>query len=102
MQQLLEGLAYIHSRDILHRDLKTSNILMTKDGVLKLADFGMARSQEVKKSHTHFAKAQSQEDKKRYTNPVITLWWVTEIHTIHDKVHLNISSKVCLYLFYLL
>jgi cyclin-dependent kinase 9 len=44
MQQLLNGLYFIHKNQILHRDMKTANILMTKDGVLKLADFGLARA----------------------------------------------------------
>ena len=40
---LLEGLFYIHGNNILHRDMKSANILITKEGVLKLADFGLAR-----------------------------------------------------------
>ena len=44
MQQLLNGLYYIHINKIIHRDLKAANILLTKDGILKLADFGLARA----------------------------------------------------------
>ena len=43
MQHILRGLCKIHSSNILHRDMKAANILITKDGVLKLADFGLAR-----------------------------------------------------------
>lgn len=62
MQQLLEGLYFIHSNKILHRDMKAANILITKEGVLKLADFGLARAISVAKNN-------------RYTNRVVTLWY---------------------------
>jgi NIMA (never in mitosis gene a)-related kinase len=41
--QLALAIKYIHDRKILHRDLKTQNIFMTKDGRVKLGDFGIAR-----------------------------------------------------------
>ncbi|KKA27370.1 hypothetical protein TD95_004929 [Thielaviopsis punctulata] len=43
MLQLFTGLDYLHSSWIIHRDLKPANILLTNRGVLKIADFGMAR-----------------------------------------------------------
>ncbi|KAI0603297.1 kinase-like domain-containing protein [Biscogniauxia sp. FL1348] len=43
LRQLASGLAYLHDRWILHRDLKTSNLLLSNRGCLKIADFGMAR-----------------------------------------------------------
>ncbi|XP_054740271.1 cyclin-dependent kinase 10 [Anastrepha obliqua] len=41
--QVLNGLKYMHSRYIIHRDLKVSNLLMTDQGCVKIADFGLAR-----------------------------------------------------------
>lgn len=41
--QMLAGLAHCHSLGVMHRDLKPQNILVAKDGSLKIADFGLAR-----------------------------------------------------------
>eukprot|EP00919_Chromeraceae_sp_WS-2016_P058159 GHVR01137997.1.p1 GENE.GHVR01137997.1~~GHVR01137997.1.p1 ORF type:complete len:101 (-),score=0.84 GHVR01137997.1:4238-4540(-) len=43
MKDLLEGMAYLHERNIVHRDLKTSNLLYSNQGILKICDFGLAR-----------------------------------------------------------
>lgn len=61
MRQLLSGIEHMHKLWILHRDLKTSNLLMSHTGVLKIADFGLAREYG--------------EPLKKYTSIVVTLWY---------------------------
>ncbi|KAI3706097.1 hypothetical protein L1987_76352 [Smallanthus sonchifolius] len=62
MKQLLTGLHYCHVNQVLHRDIKGSNLLIDNEGNLKLADFGLARSY-------------STDIKGNLTNRVITLWY---------------------------
>lgn len=43
LAQLLHGVNHLHSRYVVHRDIKVSNLLLTEFGILKIADFGLAR-----------------------------------------------------------
>lgn len=61
LHQLTTGLSYLHTTHILHRDLKTSNLLLSNRGVLKIADFGMARY--------------TSSPPPKLTQLVVTLWY---------------------------
>lgn len=48
MKQILQGMAFVHSKNISHRDLKPENILMNERGVVKICDFGSAKMLDKK------------------------------------------------------
>lgn len=62
MKQLLSGIEHCHNKAVLHRDIKSSNLLVSEDGILKIADFGLA---------THF----DPDNPRPMTSQVITLWY---------------------------
>lgn len=59
--QLITGVAYCHHHRVLHRDLKPQNLLINREGDLKLADFGLARAFGI--------------PVRSYTHEVVTLWY---------------------------
>ncbi|XP_072105466.1 cyclin-dependent kinase 6-like isoform X2 [Mobula birostris] len=60
VHQLFTGLDFLHSNRVIHRDLKPENILVSNSGLLKLADFGLARMYSVSMA---------------LTPVVVTLWY---------------------------
>ncbi|XP_064610515.1 cyclin-dependent kinase 1-like [Liolophura sinensis] len=61
LYQITQGILFCHQRRVLHRDLKPQNLLIDKRGVIKLADFGLARAFGI--------------PVRVYTHEVVTLWY---------------------------
>ncbi len=59
--QILQAMLFCHQRRVLHRDLKPQNLLIDKNGAIKLADFGLARAFGI--------------PVRVYTHEVVTLWY---------------------------
>jgi len=60
LYQIMSGIAYLHKCKIIHRDIKSSNILMNHKGEIKIGDYGLARRD-------------SKSDNKKYTFKVVTI-----------------------------
>ncbi|XP_022930169.1 probable serine/threonine-protein kinase At1g54610 isoform X2 [Cucurbita moschata] len=84
MHQLLSGLKHCHDKGILHRDIKGSNLLIDKNGMLKIGDFGLAN---------FFGP------KRHLTNRVVTLWYRAPellLGSIDYGVGIDLWSAGCL------
>ena len=55
------GVNYCHKKNVLHRDLKPQNLLISKENIVKIADFGLARETGI--------------PGKGFTHEVVTLWY---------------------------
>lgn len=86
MHQLIKGVNYCHKHRVLHRDLKPQNLLIDQHGMLKLADFGLARASGM--------------PLKNYTHEVVTLWYRSPEILLGSKVYstsIDIWSIGCIF-----
>ena len=73
MYQLVSGINYCHAHRVLHRDLKPGNLLIDKNGAMKIADFGLARAFGV--------------PLRAYSHHVVTLWYrAPEVNTLNSLI----------------
>ncbi|SBS81237.1 cdc2-related protein kinase 1, putative [Plasmodium ovale] len=76
LKQLLSGVDYLHTNWVMHRDLKTTNLLYSNRGILKICDFGMARKYgHVPSNHL--------------TKNVVTLWYRAPELLLGEKFYTN-------------
>ena len=83
---MLRGLAFCHSRRVLHRDLKPQNLLIDREGNLKIADFGLARTFGI--------------PVRTYTHEVVTLWYRAPeilLGTKHYGCAIDVWSVGCIF-----
>ncbi|KAF0988043.1 hypothetical protein HZS_5041 [Henneguya salminicola] len=93
LKMMFNGLHFIHFNKIIHRDIKASNILINKMGVLKLADFGLARP-----IHTSPLEENAKDPRRHYTNNVVTLWYRAPELLLGDRMYgppIDIWSAAC-------
>ncbi|KAI9126489.1 hypothetical protein K1719_002085 [Acacia pycnantha] len=86
MKQLLSGLEHCHNKCDLHRDIKGSNLLIDDEGILKIADFGLATSYDL-------------EHKQPLTSRVVTLWYRApdlRLGATHYGVGIDLWSAGCI------
>lgn len=86
MKQLLSGLEHCHNHRVLHRDIKGSNLLIDGEGMLKIADFGLATFFDPKLKHP-------------LTNRVVTLWYRSPellLGATHYGVGIDLWSAGCI------
>ena len=74
MKDVLEGLAYLHDNRVIHRDLKLENFLVGRDGLIKIADFGLSAKLDY-------------DDQKKYTVCGTPNYLSPEILTAASKGH---------------
>ena len=87
LYQLFLGLQYLHQNNILHRDIKTLNILLNNKGMVKIGDFGLSRI---------FAENM----KRKYTNRVVTIWYRSPELLLGETVYgaeIDIWSLGCVF-----
>ena len=71
MKQIMDGLLFMHQNSIIHRDIKSENLLVNTQGVLKYADFGLARDL----FKPFYNEKTGKWDPVRYTKRVVTPYY---------------------------
>ncbi|VDN05194.1 unnamed protein product [Thelazia callipaeda] len=93
--QILRALALCHTSRVIHRDLKPQNILVARNGIIKIADFGLARSFNIpSRCYTH------EVVKFIFYFVIVTLWYRAPEILLHAKFYstaVDIWSAACIF-----
>eukprot|EP00281_Chroomonas_sp_CCMP1168_P012848 CAMPEP_0206279270 /NCGR_PEP_ID=MMETSP0047_2-20121206/37936_1 /ASSEMBLY_ACC=CAM_ASM_000192 /TAXON_ID=195065 /ORGANISM="Chroomonas mesostigmatica_cf, Strain CCMP1168" /LENGTH=739 /DNA_ID=CAMNT_0053709215 /DNA_START=16 /DNA_END=2236 /DNA_ORIENTATION=+ len=75
VEQILNALAYMHDKKILHRDVKPHNVFITGDGKMKMGDFGLASNTQRYKATSTVGRRATSRQKEEY-GPPVDVWGV--------------------------
>lgn len=70
MRQILNAVYHMHAKNIIHRDIKPSNVFITKDGSLKIGDFGLAKSTAENIAEESLGKKEADKPKLKRQNTI--------------------------------
>lgn len=88
-KQILQGLHYLHTRHILHRDIKGGNVLIDQNGVCKITDFGLSKNQQQDSNGAYDAHSS-------HTQMKGTLYWMApEVLTNNYSAKVDVWSLGC-------
>jgi serine/threonine protein kinase len=96
MKQIMDGLVFMHKNRIIHRDIKSENILVSIQGVLKFADFGLARDLVQPMNAEQAMKMQPPS----YTKIVVTPYYRPPencLQTRHYDEKVDVWSTACVF-----
>lgn len=97
IKNILSGLMALHDKGYIHRDIDPTNVMVTKDGMVKLIDFGIAKQMRTLTSHDkHLTKAGLFMGKPEYAAPELVLGEINEQNQTTDVYSVGILLYQCI------
>jgi serine/threonine protein kinase len=97
---MLEGLKFMHGKGVIHRDIKGGNILISREGVVKFCDFGLARDFNPQQGSYNFGENTEGTKKLNLTPRVVTRWYRSPellLDDTHYTTAIDIWSVGCVF-----